>query len=245
MVGMADHPGLTNDEFMELVQVFLRRRTELLCEEIETDRVAMASMDLWDSSLVRAHWSKFMRASIEATAKKPVSEQEKLSLFTEVFAEDLGLPSSEFPDDVEARLASAKTRIGKDLEREIRAATDRHEIRSPIEAIFLIEWKAMRVGETYELRLAPQRPVVTDRGRFSVDFLVTSMRDESLNLAIELDGHDFHEKTKKQAASDRARERAIIRQGLTVLRFTGAEIFRSARSCITEVLQHAGRLPPD
>ena len=60
--------------------------------------------------------------------------------------------------------------------------------------------------------------------------------DGSIKVALELDGHDFHEKTKEQAAHDRARERTIIRRGYTIFRFTGSEVFRNARKCVEEVV---------
>lgn len=54
-------------------------------------------------------------------------------------------------------------------------------------------------------------------------------------LAIECDGHDFHEKTKEQAARDKARDRALSAAGVKVLRFTGSEIWKDADGCAAEV----------
>lgn len=42
---------------------------------------------------------------------------------------------------------------------------------------------------------------------------------------IELDGHDFHERTKEQSQRDKSGDRALTLDGWTVLRFTGSEIF--------------------
>ena len=44
---------------------------------------------------------------------------------------------------------------------------------------------------------------------------------------VECDGHDFHERTKQQAANDRSRDRDLISNGYTVLRYTGSELYRS------------------
>lgn len=57
-----------------------------------------------------------------------------------------------------------------------------------------------------------------------------------VRLAIEVDGHDFHERTKEQAERDRSRDRALQRAGWTVLRFTGREVNRDAARCVAEVL---------
>ena len=62
-----------------------------------------------------------------------------------------------------------------------------------------------------------------------------------LKIAIECDGHDFHERTKEQAAHDRARDRFLQGEGLTVLRFTGSEIWRSAEACRNEIIAHVKR----
>ena len=56
-------------------------------------------------------------------------------------------------------------------------------------------------------------------------------------FAIELDGHDFHERTKQQAAQDRARERTIVRHGYIIHPFTGSEVYRNPRKCFEEVIQ--------
>lgn len=56
-----------------------------------------------------------------------------------------------------------------------------------------------------------------------------------LRLAIECDGHDFHEKTKDQARRDKRRDRWFQTHGITVLRFAGSEIWESPASCVDQV----------
>lgn len=56
-------------------------------------------------------------------------------------------------------------------------------------------------------------------------------------LFIECDGHDFHERTKEQAARDRQKDREIQASGFPVLRFTGSEIHRDLASCADQVFQ--------
>lgn len=57
------------------------------------------------------------------------------------------------------------------------------------------------------------------------------------SLAIECDGHEYHERTKQQAAYDRARDREILRHGVPTIRFTGSEIYRDADQCAREVVE--------
>lgn len=75
-------------------------------------------------------------------------------------------------------------------------------------------------------------------GRFRVDFF-----DRSRKLVIELDGHDSH-KTKEQRTYDAKRDRYLHRNGFTVLRFTGSEIFLSLSTCIEEVEQALALMEP-
>lgn len=70
-----------------------------------------------------------------------------------------------------------------------------------------------------------------------VDFLITYKNSEKqvLRLAVECDGHDFHERTKEQAARDRTRDRRLQSMGYVIYRFTGSEIFASPQRCVAEL----------
>lgn len=50
-------------------------------------------------------------------------------------------------------------------------------------------------------------------------------------LAVELDGHEWHERTKEQAERDKSRDRALLEAGIPVMRFTGSEINRDPHDC--------------
>jgi very-short-patch-repair endonuclease len=59
-------------------------------------------------------------------------------------------------------------------------------------------------------------------------------------IAVECDGHDFHERTPQQASRDRARDREIFaRCGIVPVRFTGSEIHRRSEQCAHEILDLA------
>lgn len=60
-------------------------------------------------------------------------------------------------------------------------------------------------------------------------------------IVIEVDGHDFHERTPAQAQRDRRRDRYLTTHGAAVLRFTGREVWQDARRCAWEVWGFAGR----
>lgn len=74
-------------------------------------------------------------------------------------------------------------------------------------------------------------------GKYVVD-IVLIVRWASIyqRIAIECDGHDFHERTKEQARHDRRRDRALQAAGFRVMRFTGSEIWANPGKCADEVM---------
>jgi very-short-patch-repair endonuclease len=73
-------------------------------------------------------------------------------------------------------------------------------------------------------------------GPYRVDFLFTTYSDGfKRKLVVECDGHDFHEKTKEQARRDKARDRYFAKHGISVIRFSGSEIYRDADECKEEL----------
>lgn len=72
-------------------------------------------------------------------------------------------------------------------------------------------------------------------GEIHPDFVVTleDIATETFrkSIAIECDGHDFHEKTKQQASCDKKRDRMLTARGLQVARFTGSEIHDNPLKC--------------
>lgn len=73
--------------------------------------------------------------------------------------------------------------------------------------------------------------------KYRVDFFLTNAYAKDVKLIVECDGHDYHERTKQQAQRDKARDRHFQKEGYTVLRYTGSEIFRSPFKCAAEVTE--------
>lgn len=72
-------------------------------------------------------------------------------------------------------------------------------------------------------RLEKQKKI----GKYTVDFYLAFETDSGLvEFVIECDGHEFHEKTKKQAQHDKKRDRFLTSEGYVVLRYTGYEILK-------------------
>jgi very-short-patch-repair endonuclease len=91
----------------------------------------------------------------------------------------------------------------------------------------------------YELgpwRLSTQRDVSVDGQNYRVDLAIVS---PFRRFAVEVDGHEYHS-SPEDAAKDAARDRALVIDGWTVMRFTGREIHRTPEACARDVMRAMG-----
>jgi very-short-patch-repair endonuclease len=77
---------------------------------------------------------------------------------------------------------------------------------------------------------------------YRVDFLATAWLGGEVcplltTIAVEIDGHDYHERTKEQAARDRRRDRELLRNGVITVRFTAAEVHANPAGCAVETIR--------
>jgi very-short-patch-repair endonuclease len=110
-------------------------------------------------------------------------------------------------------------------------------VESPAEARFAV---ALCGGS--RLTLEPWWVVgnQTEVGRFRVDFSVVAANDPPewvtpVKIAVEIDGHDWHERTKEQARRDKSRDRELQAEGWMVLRYTGSEVWADPIKCVREL----------
>lgn len=121
---------------------------------------------------------------------------------------------------------------------------ERSRAESPLEAAFEIWWHIMTLQRTYEYALEPQLDVVVGDERFRLDFIVeragSILKDGAiLKLAIELDGHEFHERTKEQVELRNRRDRLLTAAGWRLLHFSGSEFHRDPFRCVEETWRAA------
>lgn len=122
-----------------------------------------------------------------------------------------------------------------------------------LEAVSIVRWRS--AGMTWrnfdmlkscaidrdEIFIIPQFPIVIDRMNCRVDLMIAQGPEARPMVAVECDGHDYHERTKEQARRDRARDRAIQMMGIASLRFTGSEINEDPCGCALQVLDYLDR----
>jgi very-short-patch-repair endonuclease len=234
--------GLGTKERIQLTKVFLERWCELICEEIDKDLQGYEKKDAVEQVYLASYWSKTANYISEwlITLPRATTTDDKWKLIEDVYGTQLGLPSYALKPDVKNRLEWLKRIVARDFEKEIKTTIDHKAIKSPIEQIFLMEWKAARLDEKLKVNLCPQENIETENGVKTVDFLIRPCAASTavIGIVIELDGHEFHEKTKWQVSKDKARERAIVRKGLVLLRFSGTEVVKNARGCVEEVADY-------
>jgi very-short-patch-repair endonuclease len=108
---------------------------------------------------------------------------------------------------------------------------------SPIEALLYAGWEMMKhrvlISGDAGLSVTQQESV----GNYRADFLFQLKNEtgELKRLVVEVDGHDFHERTKAQAAHDKARDRWMTGNGYDVIRFTGSEVWANPFKCALDI----------
>lgn len=165
-----------------------------------------------------------------------------------------GTPAKEFIDldIVQAHLQGATQFVAQEAAEGYRSEMDsimHHlpslQFDSPLEALFWLWWHAcIRTGRFDDiLSLEPQREVVLAAGeRYRVDFLVEPVEPRMaghkdwIPLAVEVDGHAFHERTKEQVSYRDQRDRALQKAGWKVFHFSFSEFTTSPVACVAEVL---------
>ena len=129
--------------------------------------------------------------------------------------------------------------------------------KSPIEVLLLTPLVWTRFGyetgpaEIWDSTMFPDLRSLTDVviapqyqiDHYIVDFgiFIKGIAKEKIKIVVECDGHDFHEKTREQAARDKRRDRDLQIAGWKVLRFTGSEIWRDYSWCIAAVSKLAAQ----
>jgi very-short-patch-repair endonuclease len=127
-----------------------------------------------------------------------------------------------------------------------------HPTESPIERLFLLAFYLVgndSGGVVFDepppgyddawFFVKKQEPILSYRADFVIG-LVEYPR--TTRVVVECDGHDYHERTKEQAAHDRRRDREMQADGYKVFRFTGSELHRDAIKCAEEVVRELERI---
>lgn len=116
---------------------------------------------------------------------------------------------------------------------------------SPIEEILYIALEKVNKNNNLNIYIFPQTEIKCKNGNnYRTDFAI--FYDEWVNpdikeefaLAIECDGYEFHQKTKKQVERDNKREYDLKMNGWEILRFSGSEIYNNPMECADKIIKY-------
>lgn len=188
--------------------------------------VAIGCSREWrDGPEADALWFAFEAAQIRVVAERGMGEKEAVvSCLAEVLREP------EAWERVRASLREAAlAKCGSPIEARLLDAF--------FAAGFDVDVETEMIRNASGTRLRQQVPV----DAYRLDFALIA--EGGAFVVVECDGHDFHERTKEQVARDKARDRAMVANGWTVLRYAGSEIHKDAKRYALEAIKIAERLP--
>ena len=152
------------------------------------------------------------------------------------------------------RASTAVSRIHTEQFSQFLYAIAVDELESPIEDLFLIACGAMCEAAQTEMHIGIADPVGINRGLFvqpqaridqyRADFLLSQYgigpEDTYSPIIVELDGHAFHDKDKRQRSYEKARDRHFVRKGYRVFHFTGSDVVADPFKVAHETLDLLG-----
>lgn len=122
---------------------------------------------------------------------------------------------------------------------------------SPLEAAFVAAWMALEEYSLHTITFRTQHAVEVEGRGYRLDFVFEPQRHGFLDsligpqcpkIALELDGHDYHEKTKEQVTHRNRRDRDLQAAGWTVLHVSGSEFNANPEKVTREVYNRATSL---
>lgn len=128
-------------------------------------------------------------------------------------------------------------------------AEDIKKCESPIERqlftnLVYTQFMEQNSHAAYDFHVFPQKKLIIQfsdkEASYRIDFWVTFWEkknpENTIDILVECDGHEFHEKTKEQAKRDKMKDRHLQRAGYKILRYTGSEIYKNSFKCADEII---------
>lgn len=129
--------------------------------------------------------------------------------------------------------------------------TEFKKVQSPLEGRLLVSFLKENFNDCitgsiiekagYLLNIKSQYEVDYGCKKYYPDFCLTIFDTFTEKLIsrifVEVDGHDFHEKTKEQVRHDNLRERHLLEYCDCVVRFSGSEVYDDPDECASEAFE--------
>jgi Protein of unknown function (DUF559) len=142
---------------------------------------------------------------------------------------------------LQAAIALAVAALVQFHQTELTTPTLYRRCESPLEAAFRVWWYVASLHRTSPVpQLVYQHDVHVDGRTYRLDVAIFDTQPDGMRvpmIAVELDGHTFHERTRQQVVERNARDRALQSVGWTVMHFSYDEISANGLPCAVEVLE--------
>lgn len=118
-------------------------------------------------------------------------------------------------------------------------------LESVAEAVFLVWWRAITSWYSrVPLAIETQRTVTVGGRGYRLDFVIGMTGDNPAyrTLAVEIDGHAFHERTREQVTYRNQRDRDLQRAGWKVLHYSFEELTSDPHRVVDEVFTEASEV---
>lgn len=143
---------------------------------------------------------------------------------------------------IEKHTANCRDQFACDLHGHMR------NLESPLEAAFLAWWMVVS-HRREDIGIDWQQEVAANGTTYRLDFVIEPTKYGFLEgligapdcprIAVELDGHEFHEKTKAQVTYRNRRDRELQAAGWIVLHVSGSEFNADPEKVVAEVYERA------
>lgn len=120
---------------------------------------------------------------------------------------------------------------------------------SPLEAAFFTWWLVIHAVGATSLELVPQQSVRIAGKNYRLDFVARPVRgglfamfvglETAPKVAIELDGHTYHDRTPRLVTQQNRRDRALVTDGWTVLHVSYNEFHNDPTGTTTAIAESA------
>ena len=247
---------LKREDFMQVVEFFVKKSTEELKKE-ESSKESLMYSEFYNRSIkLLSHYNyenvfKFSRSPIET-----ISVNSLILLFikngllelniTEVFT-DFELSSSNYKKSHKNIMKLSKDYVSMSGDNDFNNFEDFFQKKIDTgyytkEDYYTFEYHRLIVEnfmwDTYYLTLQAGLPnIIVEKKGIKVDMLFWKPSDEAFKLVIECDGFIWHN-TKKSFENDRKRDRLLKMNGYDVIRFAGAEIYKDPFKIASEIYDY-------
>lgn len=116
------------------------------------------------------------------------------------------------------------------------------ECKSPIEQILLYALQIIAMEmKWWDIKFSTQEKVKVNGHTYILDLYFEEDAENPIKIAVECDGHAFHEKTKEQVAYRNQRDMELKSNGIDILHCSGSQIYKEPFGVAFDIINYVNR----